>query len=108
MGEAECQQTLARLVWGAELKEAEELESASCVLCEGDLRDQRGTKFHCLIFDVGFLVTRLDKRTDKLQVQSPIIPAADLELDEVLPLRTSRNCNIFIFFYYFCISKICY
>ncbi|XP_059471071.1 rho guanine nucleotide exchange factor 3-like isoform X2 [Neocloeon triangulifer] len=95
MGMAECKHTLSRLVWNPEVKtpECDLLESATAVLCEGDLRDQRGTKLHCLLFDVGFLVTRAVKQTDKLTVLWPLIPAAELETDEIEPLRNSRNSN---------------
>lgn len=97
MGVAECRRTVARLQWPEGVQAA--IEAAACVLCEGDLREQRGAKFRCILFDVGFLITRIDKRTDKLVAVSNLIPPHQITLDELEPLRNSRNSNLV-----FCIS----
>lgn len=94
MGVAECQRTVARLVWPEGGQAA--IEAAASVLCEGDLREQRGAKMHCILFDVGFLITRSDKRTNKLIAVSNLIPPSQIELEELQPLRNSRNSTCLI------------
>jgi len=103
MGVAECQRTVARLVWPEGQAAPKQLEAATCVLCKGDLREQRGgAKFHCVLFDVGFLVARTDKRSDKLIAVSTLIPPHQIQLEQLLPLQNSRNSNENFDFNNFC------
>jgi hypothetical protein len=49
-------------------------------------------KLNCFLFDKGFLVTRPSKTELKYTVCHQLIPAYELEVDEVEPLR-SRHCK---------------
>jgi hypothetical protein len=65
------------------------LDKSTGVLCSGELKDRRGLKLNCFLFDTCFVVTRICRPSAKFTVCAPVIPAEQLHVEEVELMRRS-------------------
>lgn len=95
-GSAECKRTLERLHFppstpsGALRSAKRLLDKANSVKCSGVLRDKRGAKLHCFLFDTCFVAARTMRPGTKLNACYPVIPAKHLEVTDCASENTQR------------------
>lgn len=58
-GEANCKYLLQKLQFSDERQKEPFLYLAKTILCQGELKNNRGTKLYGFLFDTGFLLTRI-------------------------------------------------
>ncbi|XP_021925849.1 neuroepithelial cell-transforming gene 1 protein-like isoform X2 [Zootermopsis nevadensis] len=83
IGAAECRLVCTRLQFPHDHSSRDLVDKCTAVLCSGELKDRRGTKFNCFLFDKCFVVTRICRPSVKFTVCAPIIPAEQITFEEV-------------------------
>ncbi|KAK2588641.1 hypothetical protein KPH14_006407 [Odynerus spinipes] len=81
MGEAECKLAQTKINVKDEYDPLECIKNAAELITEGQLKDVRGMKFHCFLFDTCFAMTRPTRRIPKkYNLSSPVIPREEISL----------------------------
>lgn len=91
IGAAKCRLVCSRLHFPHEYSFMNLVDKSKAVLCSGELKDSRGTKFHCFLFDTCFVVTRIYRPSVKFTVRVPVIPAEQINVEEVELTRRSTG-----------------
>ncbi|KZC10951.1 PREDICTED: rho guanine nucleotide exchange factor 3-like [Dufourea novaeangliae] len=74
MGAAECKLAQSKIHVKSEYDPCKCVESATELITEGQLKDTRGIKFQCFLFDTGFVITRRTRSmSKKYNLSSPVI-----------------------------------
>lgn len=103
-GSAECKRTLERLHFppstpSGSLRSAKRmLDKANSVKCSGVLKDKRGAKLHCFLFDTCFVAARTMRPGTKLNACYPVIPARHLEVTDANTENSQRAQDAFSFY----------
>ncbi|XP_011694833.1 PREDICTED: rho guanine nucleotide exchange factor 3-like isoform X2 [Wasmannia auropunctata] len=75
MGEAECKLAQSKINAKIEHDPEKCIVNATELITEGQLKDTRGIKYHCFLFDTCFVVTRPTRRVNKkYNLPFPVIP----------------------------------
>lgn len=81
MGEAECKLAQTKINVKDEYDPTERIKNATELVTEGQLKDARGIKFHCFLFDTCFAMTRPTRRIPKkYNLSSSVIPREQISL----------------------------
>ncbi|KAJ8683175.1 hypothetical protein QAD02_018967 [Eretmocerus hayati] len=97
MGEAECKLAQSKIFVPDQFDEnfVDALNQATDLLCEGILRDPKGTKYHCFLFNTCFVLTRSNRRPHrKYNVSFPIIPQDQLKVQAMTPSKTVASLRV--------------
>nr|XP_033341122.1 neuroepithelial cell-transforming gene 1 protein-like [Megalopta genalis] len=65
MGDAECKLAQSKIHVKLEYDSSKCIENATELITEGQLKDTRGMKFQCFLFDTGFAITRRSRSVSK-------------------------------------------
>lgn len=81
-GEQKCEYAKERLEYLSEDQRCEEITTSNVILCDGVLKNNRGTKLHVFLFEKILVLTRLSTRTGqpKYQIHRNPLPVKDLHL----------------------------
>ncbi|XP_035677794.1 rho guanine nucleotide exchange factor 3-like isoform X3 [Branchiostoma floridae] len=84
-GESNCRYYISRLEYLDEKNEHPLIGQSKLLLCDGILRNNRGTKLHVFLFDEILVLTRPATRNDQLcyQVYRQPLPLADLVVEDL-------------------------
>ncbi|XP_078596288.1 rho guanine nucleotide exchange factor 3-like isoform X2 [Branchiostoma floridae x Branchiostoma japonicum] len=84
-GESNCRYYISRLEYLDEKNEHPLIGQSRLLLCDGILRNNRGTKLHVFLFDEILVLTRPATRNDQLcyQVYRQPLPLADLVVEDL-------------------------
>ncbi|CAH1265605.1 ARHGEF3 [Branchiostoma lanceolatum] len=84
-GESNCRYYIGRLEYLDEKNEHPLIGQSKLLLCDGILRNNRGTKLHVFLFDEILVLTRPATRNDQLcyQVYRQPLPLADLVVEDL-------------------------
>ena len=75
MGAAECKLAQSKINIKLDHDPAKSIESATELITEGQLKDTRGMKYQCFLFNTGFAITRGTRSTSKkYNLSFPVIP----------------------------------
>ncbi|CAL7946430.1 unnamed protein product [Xylocopa violacea] len=89
MGDAECKLAQSKINVKVDYDPTKCIENATELITQGQLKDTRGMKFQCFLFDTGFAVTRGTRSVNKkYTLYSPVIPA------EQISISTDEKSNI--------------
>ncbi|KAG7199737.1 hypothetical protein KM043_000410 [Ampulex compressa] len=81
MGRAECKLAQSKIHIKLDYDPEKCIENATGLITEGPLKDVRGTKFHCFLFDTCFAITRRTRCTNrKYQLCSTVIAKDEMRV----------------------------
>ncbi|XP_067940534.1 rho guanine nucleotide exchange factor 3-like isoform X2 [Watersipora subatra] len=85
IGESECKHMLSSLHYLYDSQRSELIDQSTAVICSGQLKNDRGTKLHVVLFDKVLVVTRQATRnnTMKYQLVKDPIPIAHLDFTDL-------------------------
>ncbi|XP_012278177.1 rho guanine nucleotide exchange factor 3 [Orussus abietinus] len=93
MGHAECKLAQKRILKTCNYDSTDCIRTATVIITEGLLKDLRGTKFQCFLFDTCFVLTRpTRKHRGKCRTMFPVIPTKGMQvhIDENVPSTCFR------------------
>ncbi|KAM4651256.1 rho guanine nucleotide exchange factor 3 isoform 2-T2 [Discoglossus pictus] len=84
-GESECHYYKERLIYLEESQRDPLIENTRALSCHGELKNNRGAKFHVFLFQEVLVITRTISQNDKLhyQLYRQPIPVKDLILEDL-------------------------
>ncbi|KAM4721210.1 rho guanine nucleotide exchange factor 3 [Rhinophrynus dorsalis] len=84
-GESECHYYKERLIYLDECQKDPLIDSSRALCCHGELKNNRGAKFHVFLFQEVLVITRTITQNDKLyyQLYRQPIPVKDLILEDL-------------------------
>ncbi|XP_043280127.1 rho guanine nucleotide exchange factor 3-like isoform X2 [Venturia canescens] len=84
MGEAECELARSKIVIKPDNDRTGCIDAATELITEGPLKDSRGLKLHCFLFDTCFALTRrtIKSRSRVYNLSYPIIPREEIDVEE--------------------------
>ncbi|KAF6019624.1 ARHGEF3 [Bugula neritina] len=93
MGESVCKYTIQSLQYLYDTQKSLHIEQSKSVLCSGQLKNDRGTKLHVVLFDKVMVVTRTATRNNKLsyQIVKDPIPLSELELIDLSETENKKG-----------------
>ncbi|XP_001605987.1 neuroepithelial cell-transforming gene 1 protein [Nasonia vitripennis] len=95
MGDAECKLAQTRINVRSEYDQNNCIESATDLITEGPLKDLKGMKYHCFLFNTCFALTRSNRRPNrKYNLCFPIIPQDQLNVQIVTPNKSVASFKI--------------
>ncbi|XP_015190810.1 PREDICTED: rho guanine nucleotide exchange factor 3-like [Polistes dominula] len=93
MGKAECKLAQTKINIKNEYDPTECINNATELITEGQLKDSKGMKFYCFLFDTCFAITRSTRRIPKkYNLFFPVIPREQISL-----CAEQKNCIDFGF-----------
>ncbi|OAD61517.1 Rho guanine nucleotide exchange factor 3 [Eufriesea mexicana] len=83
MGDAECKLAQSKINVKLDFDPTKCIENATELITQGQLKDTKGMKFQCFLFDTGFVITRSTRSVSKrYNLFHPVIPKEQLSADE--------------------------
>ncbi|KAK1136171.1 hypothetical protein K0M31_000736 [Melipona bicolor] len=81
MGDAECQLARSKINVKLDYDSTKCIESATELITQGQLKDTRGMKFQCFLFNTGFAITRGTRSASKrYNLFCPVIPKEQISI----------------------------
>ncbi|XP_012227565.1 rho guanine nucleotide exchange factor 3-like isoform X2 [Linepithema humile] len=81
MGDAECKLAQSKINAKVEYDSEKCVANATELITEGQLKDTRGIKYHCFLFDTCFVITRSTRRVNKkYNLAFPVIPKKQISI----------------------------
>ncbi|XP_015594378.1 rho guanine nucleotide exchange factor 3 [Cephus cinctus] len=82
MGDAECDIARGKINTNSEYDPMKCVDGATELITEGMLKDARGTKFYCFLFDTCFVLTRATRRLcKKYNISYPVISRDQIKIE---------------------------
>lgn len=95
MGAAECQLAQSKINIKLDYDITKCIENATELITEGQLKDTRGMKFQCFLFNTGFVITRRAKSmSKKYNLSFPVIPKEQICISTEEKLITTCGFKI--------------
>ncbi|XP_011638175.1 rho guanine nucleotide exchange factor 3-like [Pogonomyrmex barbatus] len=92
MGEAECKLAQSKINAKVEHDPEKHIANATELITEGQLKDTRGIKYYCFLFDTCFVITRPTRRVNKkYNLPFPVIPKEQMYV-QVEDKNTTEIC----------------
>ncbi|XP_058805491.1 rho guanine nucleotide exchange factor 3-like [Phymastichus coffea] len=95
MGDADCKLARTRIIVRSEYDPNDCIENALDLITEGPLKDSKGVKYHCFLFNTCFALTKSNRRANrKYSLCFPVIPRDELNVEIITPNKSVASFKI--------------
>ncbi|KAL7289255.1 hypothetical protein TKK_0017192 [Trichogramma kaykai] len=95
MGLEECKVAQSKIIVKAEYDPKKYVETAIDLVLEGTLKDPKGNKYHCFLFNNSFCITKSNRKANKkYNMCFPVIPINDITVETLNSNNSSASFEI--------------
>ncbi|XP_014203697.1 neuroepithelial cell-transforming gene 1 protein-like [Copidosoma floridanum] len=95
MGDAECKLAKTRINVRSDYDSNKCIETATDLITEGYLKDSKGTKFYCFLFNTCYAITKSNRRPNsKYNLCFPVIPPDQFSIQIVTPNKAPASFKV--------------